>query len=92
MVAHKRSGLSLIFEVGRDLQKIAGDSSCCSEVNMLVSCQSSRGYTSKYEGKIPGPWPLMTALRGGHKGRLDNIIYSHSPFYSVPKPPQHKEI
>ena len=45
------TGLSLIFEVGGDVQKIAGDSSCC-----------SRGYTSQYEGKIPGPWPLMTAL------------------------------
>ena len=51
------SGLSLIFEVGGDIQKLAGDSSCCSEVNMLVLYQSSRGFTSKYEGKIPGPQP-----------------------------------
>ena len=56
------AGLSLIFGVGGDIQKIARDSSYCSEVNMLVLHQSSRGYTSKYEGKIPGPRPLMTAL------------------------------
>ena len=60
------SGLSLIFEVGGDTQKTAGDSSCCSEVNMLVLYQSSRGYTSKYEGKIPCPRPLMTALPCPH--------------------------
>ena len=29
---------------------------------MLVLYQSSRGYTSKYERKIPGPQPSMTAL------------------------------
>ena len=51
------AGLSLIFEVGGDIQKIAEDSSGCSEVNMLALDQSSRGYTSEYEGKIPGPRP-----------------------------------
>ena len=57
------TGLSLIFEVGGDIQKIARDLSSCSEVNMLVLYQSSQGYTSKYEGKIPGPWSLMAALK-----------------------------
>ena len=33
-------------------KKIVGDSSCCTEVNMLVLYQSR--YTSKYEVKIPG--------------------------------------
>ena len=28
--------MSLIFEVDGDIQKIAGDLSCCYEVNMLV--------------------------------------------------------
>ena len=51
------SALSLIFEVGGDIQKIARDSSCCSEVNMLVLCQSTWGYTSKYKEKSPGPGP-----------------------------------
>ena len=46
-----------MFEVDRDIQKIARDLSCCSEVNKLVLYQSSQGYTSKYEGKIPGPRP-----------------------------------
>ena len=55
-------GLSIIFEVGWDIGKIAGDLSCCGVVNMLVLYQSSQGYTSKYKGKIPSPWPLMTAL------------------------------
>ena len=54
--------LSLIFEVGGDIQKVARDSSCCGEINMLVLDQSSQGYTSKYKGEIPSPWPLMTAL------------------------------
>ena len=31
-----RSGLSLIFEVGGDVQKIARDSSCWSEVNIYM--------------------------------------------------------
>lgn len=33
---HAVSGLSLIFEIGGDIQKIAGDLSYCSEVNKLV--------------------------------------------------------
>ena len=41
------AGLSLIFEVVSDIQRIASDLSCCSEVNMLVLYQSSRGYTAK---------------------------------------------
>ena len=59
---HDYLGLSLIFKVGGDLHKIARDSSCCSEVNRPVLYKSSWGYTSKYARKIPGPWPLMTAL------------------------------
>ena len=59
------AGLSLkiIFEVG-EIDKIAGNSSCCSEVNVVILYQNSQGYISKYEGKSPGPghWPLMTAL------------------------------
>ena len=50
---------ALIFEVSGDLEKIARDSSCCSEVNMLVLYQISQGYTSKCEGKIPGPKPCI---------------------------------
>lgn len=57
-----KAGLSLIFEVAGDIQKLARDLSCCSEANMLVLHQSSDRYTSKYEGKIFGPRPLMTAL------------------------------
>ena len=47
-----KTGLSLIFEVAGDIQKNG----------RVVLYQSSRGYTSKYEGKIPGPQPLMTIL------------------------------
>ena len=72
------AGLSLLFEVGGDIQKIAGNSSCCSEVNMLVLYQCSRGYTSKYEGKIPGPRSLMTALEPWNcdDGMLAHILMS----------------
>ena len=45
---------------------MAGDLSCCREVNMLVLHQSSWGYTSKYEGKNTSPQPLMTALCNYH--------------------------
>ena len=45
--------MSLIFEVGGDIQKIARDSSCCCEVNMLVLYQSNQGYASKYEEENP---------------------------------------
>ena len=37
--------------------KIARDSSCWSEVNLMVLYQSSQGYASKYKGKIPAPGP-----------------------------------
>ena len=69
---HIQAGLSLIFEVGGNRQKIAWDSNCCCEVNMLVLYQSSQGYNSKYEGKIPSPWPLITAL---HKNKKWETIY-----------------
>ena len=54
---HYVRGLSLIFEVGGDVQKIAGNSSCCSEVNMLVLYQSSWGYL-KIRGENPRPLEL----------------------------------
>ena len=36
---------SLVFEVGGDVQKVAGESSCCHIVNMLFFYECSRGST-----------------------------------------------
>ena len=49
--AHAR--LSLIFEVDGGVKKIAGDSSCCSEVNMLVLYQRPQNKREKFP--VPGP-------------------------------------
>ena len=45
--------LKLIFEVGGDIPKNSRG---------FKLYQSSWGFTSKYEGTIPDPWPKMTAV------------------------------
>ena len=79
-------GMSISFEVGRDVPKVAGESSYCGIVNVLFLFQSSRESNSEFLRKshlrplmasLPYKWCKMKAT---HTSTLLNSLLPYFPF------------